>query len=55
VFVVSEKTGIISMAENGYLSRNISKEMLEEKLFDLYKACSSEKQRVVTRKAAKKA
>jgi diadenylate cyclase len=55
VFVVSEKTGIISMAENGYLSRNISKEMLEEKLFDLYKACSSEKHRVVTRKAAKKA
>jgi len=38
VFVVSEKTGIISIAENGYLSRHISKEMLEEKLFDLYRA-----------------
>jgi diadenylate cyclase len=55
VFVVSEKTGIISMAENGYLSRNISKEMLEEKLFDLYKACPPRKERAGLRKAAKKA
>jgi diadenylate cyclase len=38
VFVISEKTGIISIAENGYLSRHASREMLEEKLFGLYKA-----------------
>lgn len=37
VIVISEKTGIISIAENGYLSRQISKEMLEEKLFELYR------------------
>jgi diadenylate cyclase len=37
VIVISEKTGIISLAENGYLSRNMSKEMLEEKLFEMYR------------------
>lgn len=36
--VVSEKTGIISFAENGYLTRYLTKEMLEEKLLSLYKA-----------------
>jgi hypothetical protein len=35
--VVSEKTGIISLAENGYLSRYLTKDQLEEKLFSLYK------------------
>ena len=35
--VVSEKTGIISMAENGYLTRYLTKDLLEEKLFSLYK------------------
>ncbi|MFH1709577.1 MAG: diadenylate cyclase CdaA [bacterium] len=54
VFIVSEKTGIISIAENGYLSRNISKEMLEEKLFDLYKARPSKKEWFGLRGAAKK-
>ena len=34
---VSEKTGIISLAENGYLSRYLTKDQLEEKLFSLYK------------------
>ena len=43
VMVVSEKTGIISIAENGYLSRHISKEMLEEKLFELYRVKPSTK------------
>jgi len=37
VIVVSERTGIISVAENGYLTRGVSKEMLEEKLFSLYR------------------
>ena len=37
VIVVSEKTGIISVAENGLLSRNMTSEMLEEKLFSLYR------------------
>ena len=37
VMVVSERSGIISVAENGYLTRGVSKEMLEEKLFSLYK------------------
>jgi len=55
VFVISEKTGIISIAENGYLSRNISKEMLEEKLFDLYKARPTRNEWFGLRKAAKKA
>lgn len=35
--VVSEKTGIISFAENGYLTRYLTKDLLEEKLFSLYK------------------
>ncbi|OGB86869.1 TIGR00159 family protein [candidate division WOR-1 bacterium RIFCSPLOWO2_02_FULL_46_20] len=35
--VVSEKTGIISFAENGYLTRYLTKDQLEERLFNLYK------------------
>ncbi|MBU1026459.1 MAG: diadenylate cyclase CdaA [Candidatus Margulisbacteria bacterium] len=37
IIVVSDKTGIISMAENGFLSRYLTKDQLEEKLFSLYK------------------
>ncbi|MDD4178940.1 MAG: diadenylate cyclase CdaA [Candidatus Margulisbacteria bacterium] len=37
VIVLSEKTGTISIAENGYLTRFLTKDMLEEKLFSLYK------------------
>ena len=37
VIVVSEKTGIISLAENGLLTRYLTKDQLEEKLFPLYK------------------
>lgn len=37
VIVVSEKSGIISMAENGFLTRYLTKDQLEEKLFSLYK------------------
>ena len=37
VIIVSEPTGIISIAENGYLTRSVTKEMLEENLFGLYK------------------
>ena len=43
VIVISEKTGIISLAENGLLSRNMSNEMLEEKLFSLYRIRPSSK------------
>lgn len=38
VIVISEKTGIISMAENGYLTRYLTKDVLEEKLLSLYKS-----------------
>ncbi|MBN2057710.1 MAG: diadenylate cyclase CdaA [Candidatus Saganbacteria bacterium] len=37
VIIVSEKTGTISLAENGYLTRYLTKDQLEEKLFSLYK------------------
>lgn len=37
VVVVSEKTGIISFAENGFLTRYLTRDLLEEKLFSLYK------------------
>jgi diadenylate cyclase len=37
VIVISEKTGIISLAENGLLSRFLTRDQLEEKLFSLYK------------------
>lgn len=38
VVVVSERSGTISVAENGFLTRFLTREMLEEKLFNLYKA-----------------
>lgn len=37
IIVVSETTGTISMAENGYLTRFLTKEMLEEKLFSMHR------------------
>lgn len=37
VIVISEATGTISIAENGYLTRFVTKEMLEEKMFDMYR------------------
>lgn len=37
VTVVSETTGTISVAENGYLTRFMTREMLEEKLFLMYR------------------
>ncbi|MCX5748672.1 MAG: diadenylate cyclase CdaA [Candidatus Saganbacteria bacterium] len=37
VIVVSESTGTISVAENGYLNRFLTKELLEERLFEIYK------------------
>jgi len=37
VIVVSERSGTISVAENGYLTRGVTKQMLEEKLLSLYK------------------
>lgn len=40
IFVVSEETGIISLAENGKLTRYLSKEAIETRLFNLYKEAS---------------
>lgn len=37
VIVISEQTGTISVAENGYLNRFLTKELLEERLFEIYK------------------
>jgi len=37
VIVVSETSGAISLAENGYLTRSVTREMLEEKLFSIYR------------------
>ncbi|MFH1387599.1 MAG: diadenylate cyclase CdaA [bacterium] len=36
--VVSEKTGTISIAENGYLTQHLTRDVLEKKLFSLYKS-----------------
>lgn len=36
VIVVSEKDGAVSIAENGYLTRYLTRELLEEKLFNAY-------------------
>ncbi len=35
--IVSESTGTISIAENGYLTRYVTREMLEERLFSMYR------------------
>lgn len=40
IIVVSEETGIISMAEKGDLTRYLTKETLETRLFNLYKVSS---------------
>ncbi len=37
VIVVSEQSGTISIAENGLLNRFLTKEVLEEKLFEIFK------------------
>jgi diadenylate cyclase len=42
VIVISEKTGIISLAENGIITRYLTRDQLEEKLFSLYKADAAE-------------
>ncbi len=43
VIITSERTGIISIAEGGLLTRSVSKEMLEEKLFSLYRVEKKER------------
>jgi diadenylate cyclase len=53
VIVVSEKTGIVSIAQNGLLSRNFTKDMLEEKLFELYRVAPARKRWFSFNKAAK--
>ena len=45
--VVSEKSGTISIAENGYLTRFLNREMLEEKLFNLYKGSNSKSESIL--------
>jgi len=37
IFIISETTGTISIAENGCLTRFLTREMVEEKLFSLYR------------------
>ncbi len=37
VIIISEETGVISLAENGNLTRYLNKEALEARLFNLYK------------------
>lgn len=37
VIIISETTGTISFAENGYLTRFLTREMIEERLFSLYR------------------
>ncbi|HAR62743.1 MAG: TIGR00159 family protein [Candidatus Margulisiibacteriota bacterium] len=49
VIVVSEETGIISIAENGTLTRYLSKETLEERLFSSYKTADQENQKQFSR------
>jgi len=36
VIIVSEETGVISIASDGYLTRFLSRDLLEEKLFEVY-------------------
>lgn len=43
VIVISEQTGTISVAENGYLSRFLTKELLEERLFEIYRPAGEKK------------
>ncbi len=52
IIVVSEQTGTVSVAENGYLNRFLTKEMLEERLFEIYKP-SEEKQNSIFGKKKK--
>lgn len=42
VIVVSEETGIISLSENGNLTRYLNRETLESKLFNIYQASKKE-------------
>ena len=37
IIIVSEETGVISLAENGVMTRFLTKEALETRLFNLYK------------------
>jgi diadenylate cyclase len=37
IIIVSEETGIVSLAEKGNLTRYVTKEALEARLFNLYK------------------
>jgi diadenylate cyclase len=41
IIVISEETGVISLAENGTLTRYLNREALETRLFDVYSEGSS--------------
>ncbi|MFH0887407.1 MAG: DNA integrity scanning protein DisA nucleotide-binding domain protein, partial [bacterium] len=41
VIIVSERTGTISIAENGYITRFLTKDMLSEKIFSAFSSGSS--------------
>ena len=45
IIIVSEETGIISMAENGSITRYLDKKALEARLFNLYKESMPKTQR----------
>jgi diadenylate cyclase len=42
IIVISERSGTISVAENGYLTRGVTRDMLEEKLFTIYRLSEKE-------------
>ena len=48
IIVISEETGIISLAENGNLTRFLNREALEARLFNLYSEESSQELPVVS-------
>ena len=46
IIVISEETGTISIAENGTLTRYLSKETLEEHLFNSFQVQAKEKKSI---------
>ena len=47
IIVISEETGVITMAENGNLTRFLNKEALETRLFSLYKEDVESKKTII--------
>lgn len=49
VIIISEETGVITLAENGSLTRFLTKEAIETRLFNLYKEAKSSDKKSVDR------